>query len=161
VTPMLRIPLLLAAVAAAALGLAGCPDDPAEPPPDAAPGEPLTVEEALQTDPDQAVTVRGFLFIEEGELPELCDLVLETYPPQCGGAAVDVEGLDPGAYTLDSDEETGLRERERHRGLQFWEEKRQAIKKRATRHLRGESDREDQPPASRHRRRCRDHIGLP
>jgi hypothetical protein len=93
------------ALAAAILLLAACPADAPDPPAD----EPLTVEEALAADPDAPLVVRGFLFVAEDELPELCDLVLESYPPQRGGASVEVEGLDLGAYPLEEDAESGLR----------------------------------------------------
>jgi hypothetical protein len=84
-----------------AAGLTGCDTTPAD--------EPLTVEEALTADRDESATVRGFLFVAEDDLPELCDMILESFPPQCGGASVEVEGLELGRYPLQSDDETGLR----------------------------------------------------
>lgn len=59
---------------------------------DGAPGEPVTVEDALASGDGEA-TVRGFLIDEQGQV-RLCDAVLESYPPQCGGASLHVTGVD-------------------------------------------------------------------
>jgi hypothetical protein len=55
-------------------------------------GEPVTVQDALASG-DGEVTVRGFLIDEQGQV-RLCDTVMESYPPQCGGASLQVTGVD-------------------------------------------------------------------
>lgn len=39
------------------------------------------------------VTVRGFIFIDERGSVRLCEELLESYPPQCGGASLVVENF--------------------------------------------------------------------
>lgn len=56
----------------------------------------LTVPEALQTDVEGPVTVRGLL-LDDGASVRLCEISLESYPPQCGGASLAVEGVDVAA----------------------------------------------------------------
>lgn len=90
----------LAVIALGAALLAACGgDDAPEPADTAAPttsGMPadggLTVAEALATDAEGPLTVRGFL-LDDGTTVRLCDAVLESYPPQCGGDSVEVEGV--------------------------------------------------------------------
>lgn len=53
----------------------------------------LTVPEALETDATGPLTVQGFL-IDEGGAVRLCQAAMESYPPQCGGDSLRVEGLD-------------------------------------------------------------------
>lgn len=50
--------------------------------------------------------VSGFLVVE-GETARLCELLAESYPPQCGGASLIVEGLDVTEY--DTQEASGVR----------------------------------------------------
>jgi hypothetical protein len=59
-------------------------------------GEPgLSVAEALAHVPtDDLVTVTGALFVDDDGTIRLCDEILESFPPQCGGDRVEVEGLD-------------------------------------------------------------------
>jgi hypothetical protein len=58
-----------------------------------APGqEQLTVAEAL--DAEGPVRVFGYLFVLDDETAVLADLILESFPPQPGGATVTVEGLN-------------------------------------------------------------------
>jgi hypothetical protein len=59
----------------------------------AAPGPPLTVDEALAAS-DGAVRVTGYLVAEDGAPVRLCSALAESYPPQCGVASLVVEGLD-------------------------------------------------------------------
>lgn len=59
-----------------------------------------TVTEALALDLDAAVHVAGFL-IDEGDGWQLCEAALESYPPQCGGDALIVEGLDTEGLPLE------------------------------------------------------------
>jgi hypothetical protein len=79
---------LLLALAAAVL--AGCGSDGS----DAGGGtaDPLSVEQALSSDQQGEIVVEGILFAE-GESVRLCDAIAESYPPQCGGASIRVEGL--------------------------------------------------------------------
>lgn len=59
-----------------------------------APGEALSVEEALASTLAGPLLVQGFIVARDGEPVRLCDLLAESYPPQCGGASLVVEGLD-------------------------------------------------------------------
>jgi hypothetical protein len=68
--------------------LIACGDDDASPTP---PAGPLTVAEAVGFDGE--ATVVGFA-IREGDVTQLCELMAESFPPQCGGAALVVEGWD-------------------------------------------------------------------
>lgn len=56
--------------------------------------EGLSVGEALASGLDGIIAVRGFLIMNEDEA-RLCDLVLESLPPQCGNPSVALEGFDP------------------------------------------------------------------
>jgi hypothetical protein len=38
--------------------------------------------------------VEGFILAPEGQPVQLCSAMLESYPPQCGGSSLVVEGLD-------------------------------------------------------------------
>lgn len=59
-------------------------------------GEPgLSVAEAMTHGPtDDLVTVTGALFVDADGTARLCDAILESFPPQCGGDRIEVEGLD-------------------------------------------------------------------
>lgn len=85
------------ALAAGGCGASGGDDAaPGQPPPAAGtpgPGGGLTVREALETDADGPLMVRGTL-IAEGDDVRLCYAVAESYPPQCGRPWLRVEGLD-------------------------------------------------------------------
>ena len=43
---------------------------------------------------DDLVTVRGALFVEPDGTVYLCEAIAESFPPQCGGQRLRVEGLD-------------------------------------------------------------------
>ena len=43
---------------------------------------------------DDLVTVSGALFVDGDGTVRLCDAIAESFPPQCGGARIVVEGLD-------------------------------------------------------------------
>lgn len=115
---LMRIPPVVALAAAVVLAVAGCAeapgDDAAAPSPTspsggAAQGAPapdggLTVGQALSSGLDGPLTVRGFL-IDDGGQVRLCDLVLESYPPQCGDPSVAVQGVDVAA--LDGVQQAG------------------------------------------------------
>jgi hypothetical protein len=51
----------------------------------------LTVSEALITDVVGVIGVEGFLF-DDGSGPVLCEVLAESFPPQCGGASLPVSG---------------------------------------------------------------------
>lgn len=93
-TPARRTVLMIAAAAALLLS---CSDDAAEPQasvPDTSTGAaPITVQQLLERSADTPIAVQGFLYAD-GTSVRLCDAVLESYPPQCGGAAVELSGLD-------------------------------------------------------------------
>lgn len=65
----------------------------------------LTVDEALTTDATGPLAVHGLL-IDSGSGVRLCAAILESFPPQCGGASLDVVGVtvadQPGAQTANS-----------------------------------------------------------
>ena len=90
------------ATLAAVLLLAGCGgEDERQPQPSAAAGAPipgggLSIREAIDSDLDGPLMVRGYLIERDGEL-RLCDGILESYPPQCGDPSLRVEGPAPGA----------------------------------------------------------------
>jgi hypothetical protein len=92
-------PLLLAVLA---LVLAGCgagEDAATTTAPPAAgapiPGGGLSVQEAIDSDVDGPLMVRGYVIESDGEL-RLCDGILETHPPQCGAPSLRIEpnGVD-------------------------------------------------------------------
>lgn len=57
-------------------------------------GPGLSVAEALASDLLGPLLVNGFIVIRDGET-RLCELLLESFPAQCGGASLTVEGYDP------------------------------------------------------------------
>jgi hypothetical protein len=59
----------------------------------------LTIADALSTDADGPLAVVGFL-IQDADGARLCDLLLESLPPQCGGDSVDLSDVS----TIDPDE---------------------------------------------------------
>jgi hypothetical protein len=96
----MRIALLLSV-----LVLAGCGGDNDEPParstpaPSAGapiPGGGLSVQQAIDSDVDGPLMVRGYLIERDGEL-RLCEAILESSPPQCGEPSLRVEGTAPAA----------------------------------------------------------------
>jgi len=106
------IAALLAALALAACASQG-PDTPTDdddsPPPSVAPGDApvlviadgdvngpgLSVTDALgHQATDDLVTVTGALFVDPDGTVRLCDAIAESFPPQCGGDRIEVQGLD-------------------------------------------------------------------
>lgn len=78
----------ITAIVVAALLLAACGSgDGAARSQDVRPGEVAALADG------SAVRVTGMLFIEQ--TTRLCEIALESYPPQCGGGSVVVNGLDP------------------------------------------------------------------
>ena len=57
-------------------------------------GPAVTVEEALASTLDRPILVKGYLFVNADGSMVLADLVLESFPPQPGGATVTVVGFD-------------------------------------------------------------------
>ena len=61
-------------------------------------GPGISVAEALgHQATDDIVTVSGALFVEADGTVLLCDAIAESFPPQCGGERIRVEGLDVAA----------------------------------------------------------------
>ena len=70
-------------------------------------GPGISVTDALDFLGGQSVLVNGALFVDaEGDVL-LCEAIAESFPPQCGGARLAVEGLDPGGQQLE--EANGVR----------------------------------------------------
>ncbi|HEX7172896.1 MAG TPA: hypothetical protein VF365_09850 [Candidatus Limnocylindria bacterium] len=96
----IALPLLLAACAGAGDAPSAARGSPV--------GEPvLVVADGEITDPgmsvadalghratDDLVTVSGALFVDADGTVLLCDAIAESFPPQCGGERIVVEGLD-------------------------------------------------------------------
>jgi hypothetical protein len=82
---------LLAAALLAAAGFAGCGgDDDA-----GSPATAVSIEEAVDAGSDEPQLVSGNL-LALGEEIRLCSALAESFPPQCGGASLLVEGLSLG-----------------------------------------------------------------
>ena len=58
------------------------------------PGGGLSIQEAIDSDLDGPLMVRGYLIERDGEL-RLCEAILESSPPQCGEPSLRVEGSAP------------------------------------------------------------------
>jgi hypothetical protein len=98
----------LVAVSLMTLVLAACTDVFGSPTPSAggepvlviADGDPdlgsgLSVAQALtHRATDDLVTVSGALFVDADGTVRLCDAIAESFPPQCGGDRLIVQGLD-------------------------------------------------------------------
>jgi hypothetical protein len=55
----------------------------------------MSVAEALgHRATDDLVTVSGALFVDPDGTVRLCDAIAESFPPQCGGERIVVQGLD-------------------------------------------------------------------
>ena len=57
----------------------------------------LTVSEALATDATGILAVGGFL-VDDGTTARLCEALAESFPPQCGGASIELASyttIDP------------------------------------------------------------------
>jgi hypothetical protein len=62
-------------------------------PSDLASGPGISVTEALASDLDSPLLVNGYLVVTDGQA-RLCEALAESFPPQCGGARLKIEGLD-------------------------------------------------------------------
>lgn len=121
------IPTLLTAIVLAACGATGSdqPTSDDDPPPSdpgtgttadailiieegaTASGPGISVTEAIGQAGGGPVLVNGALFIDEEGGVLLCEAIAESFPPQCGGARLEVQGLDPGGQLLE--EANGVR----------------------------------------------------
>jgi hypothetical protein len=62
----------------------------------------ITVTQALDHGPtDDIVAVTGALFVDPDGTVRLCEAIAESFPPQCGGARLLVEGLDLASVELE------------------------------------------------------------
>jgi hypothetical protein len=91
----MRIFTLLAALLAAA-AFTGCADDGDDAADDTtgpAAGPAISIDDALAADSDEPLLVAGNLLVL-GDDVRLCSALAESFPPQCGGASLHVDGLD-------------------------------------------------------------------
>ncbi|MGZ8474723.1 MAG: hypothetical protein ACXWWQ_00665 [Candidatus Limnocylindria bacterium] len=70
-------------------------------------GPGISVTEALAFVGGEPVLVNGALFIDAEGGVLLCEAIAESFPPQCGGARLEVQGLDPDGQLLE--EANGVR----------------------------------------------------
>jgi hypothetical protein len=114
---MRALTLLMLLVALVSCARLGGPDEPiagdapvlvvAEGGPGDGPG--LSVAEALTHGPtDDQVTVTGALFVDPDGSIQLCDAIAESFPPQCGGERIEVQGLNLAAVA-DLQQANGVR----------------------------------------------------
>ena len=54
----------------------------------------LSIDEALASELDGPLMVKGYVVAAEGGPVRLCSALLESFPPQCGEPSLVVEGLD-------------------------------------------------------------------
>ena len=122
VIPTLLIAIVLSACASTSGDEPVGDDDPSQPDPgtgttaDAiliiqdgaiASGPGISVTEALAFSGGEPVLVNGAMFIDEEVGVLLCEAIAESFPPQCGGARLEVQGLDPDGQLLE--EANGVR----------------------------------------------------
>lgn len=125
---LLTVLAILAGCASAGAGPSGDPvpdgpisdDDPQPPAGDAdevilvldptamADGPGISVSEALQWTGQDGVLVNGAVFVDPDGTVRLCEAIAESFPPQCGGARLVVEGADFAAFP-DLQEANGIR----------------------------------------------------
>ncbi len=68
------------------------------------PGDRISVADALgHQATDDLVLVTGALFVDADGTVRLCDVIAESFPPQCGGERIEVQGID--LATIESVEE--------------------------------------------------------
>jgi hypothetical protein len=53
----------------------------------------LTISEALESSATGVLAVQGYL-LDDGSGARFCEVLAESYPPQCGGASVSIVGYD-------------------------------------------------------------------
>jgi hypothetical protein len=92
--PLLALFILLA------LAVAACgSEENSEPAPQTTPpiagiaaGPGISIDEAIAIDSDEPLLVNGNIWAE-GDKVYFCDAVAESYPPQCAGVRLEVEGV--------------------------------------------------------------------
>ena len=57
-------------------------------------GPGISIEEAIGNGGGEPLLVNGSLLVEPDGRVLLCDALAESFPPQCGGARLEVRGLD-------------------------------------------------------------------
>lgn len=63
-------------------------------------GPAVTVTDALSVSSDSPIGVSGALFVTADGTAYLCSAIAESFPPQCGGDRLEVEGLDVSSVEL-------------------------------------------------------------
>ncbi len=63
-------------------------------------GPGISIPDANEQVGGEPVLVNGALFIDADGGVLLCDAIAESVPPQCGGARLEVRGLDPAGQQL-------------------------------------------------------------
>jgi hypothetical protein len=79
--------ILLAFMLAAGLAACGGDDGPTDDD-----GAVVSIDDALASDSDEPLAVSGNL-LAQGDDVRLCSALAESFPPQCGGSSLVVEGL--------------------------------------------------------------------
>ena len=97
----MKRPLFILTLVVFAVVFAGCASDggsggTTEPPTTTVPSAPITVDQLVARSAATPITVSGLLITQDGVV-KLCELILESYPPQCGGAFVELTGIDVAA----------------------------------------------------------------
>ena len=57
-------------------------------------GPGISIDEAVDSTLDGQLLVNGFIVAQEGGAVRFCSALAESYPPQCGGTSLVVEGLN-------------------------------------------------------------------
>lgn len=91
---LLLLPLAVLALAACGGGNEEVEPQPTQPPATAGigMGPGISIDEAMASDLEGALLVNGNLLAQGGEI-RLCSALAESFPPQCGGSFLRVEGL--------------------------------------------------------------------
>src|SRR5688572_19246054 len=91
---LLLLPLVVLALAACGGGGEEPEPQPTQPPATAGigMGPGISIEEAMASDLDGPLLVNGKLLAQGGEF-RFCDALAESFPPQCSGPQLRVEGL--------------------------------------------------------------------
>ena len=91
----MKILALLAVVTIAGVLAAACggDDDDIGSNPISGVGPGISIGEAMTSSLDGPLLVNGHLHVQSGQV-RLCEVLAESFPPQCGGTSLVVEGLD-------------------------------------------------------------------
>ena len=92
---MKKILVFLAVVTIASVVAAACGDDDDDPVsgPTIGVGPGLSIGEALTSNLTGPLLINGLLHVQNGQV-RLCESLAESFPPQCAGRFLVVEGLD-------------------------------------------------------------------